>query len=59
MKSIQLRPVSKLSAEQQATESLRESILSGHLKPGERITETALADKLGIARGTLRTGLNR
>ncbi|ABY99107.1 TPA: GntR family transcriptional regulator [Pseudomonas putida] len=59
MKSIQLRPVSKLSAEQQATESLRESILSGHLKPGERITETALADQLGIARGTLRTGLNR
>ncbi|MBK4998863.1 GntR family transcriptional regulator [Pseudomonas sp. S31] len=59
MKSIQLRPVSKLSAEQQATDSLRESILSGHLKPGERITETALADQLGIARGTLRTGLNR
>ncbi|PVZ41217.1 GntR family transcriptional regulator [Pseudomonas sp. CC120222-01a] len=59
MKPTQLRPISKLSAEQQATDSLRESILSGYLKPGERITETALADQLGIARGTLRTGLNR
>ena len=29
------------------------------MKPGERITETTLAEQLGIARGTLRTGLNR
>lgn len=54
-----LRPIARLSAEAQATLSLREHILSGALKPGARLTETPLAEQLGIARATLRMGLHR
>jgi DNA-binding GntR family transcriptional regulator len=54
-----LRPIARLSTEAQATLSLREHILSGALKPGERLTETPLAEQLGIARATLRMGLHR
>lgn len=54
-----LRPIPRLSTEAQATLSLREHILSGALKPGARLTETPLAEQLGIARATLRMGLHR
>lgn len=54
-----LRPLTRLSAEAQATLSLREHILSGALKPGARLTETPLAEQLGIARATLRMSLHR
>lgn len=54
-----LRPIARLSAEAQATLSLRDHILSGALKPGARLTETPLAEQLGIARATLRMGLHR
>lgn len=59
MKTPQLRPVAKHSAENQATDSLRDFILSGSLKPGARLTEIALAEQMGVARATLRTGLHR
>lgn len=59
MKLNQVRPVAKLSAEEQAANSLREFILSGAIKPGTRLTEIALADQMGVARATLRTGLHR
>lgn len=59
MKAGALRPVARLSAEAQATSILREYILSGALKPGARLTETPLAEQLGIARATLRLGLHR
>lgn len=59
MKSTQLRRVAKQPLEQQATESLRDFILSGSLQPGARLTETALADQMGVGRGSLRTGLQR
>lgn len=59
MKSTPLRPIVKQSAETLALESLRDYILSGSVAPGSRLTEVALADKLGIARATLRTGLHR
>lgn len=58
-KSSRLRPIAKQSAEQQAADQLRDSIISGALRPGGRLTEEALAEQLGVARGTLRTGLNR
>jgi len=53
------KPVAKLPAEAQATENLRDFILSGALKPGARLTEEALAEQMNIARSTLRTALNR
>lgn len=59
MTTQQLRPVAKQSAENQATDSLRDFILSGSLKPGARLTEIALAEQMGVARATLRTGLHR
>lgn len=54
-----LRPVAKQSAENQAADSLRNYILSGSVKAGARLTEIALAEQMGIARATLRTGLHR
>lgn len=59
MNTAQLRPIVKQSMETQALESLREFILSGSVRPGARLTEIALAEQLGIARATLRTGLHR
>lgn len=56
---VRITPVSKKSVEAQATDSLRQYILSGAIKPGERLTEIALADEIGVARATLRFGLNR
>ncbi|KXU34612.1 hypothetical protein AXE65_07165 [Ventosimonas gracilis] len=53
------RPVAKLPAEAQATDNLRDFILSGSVAPGARLTEEALAEQMGIARSTLRTALNR
>jgi DNA-binding GntR family transcriptional regulator len=59
MKTKQPRPVARLSAEDQATDSLRDFLLSGAVQPGARVTEIALADQMGVARATLRTGLHR
>jgi len=53
------KAVAKLPAEAQATENLRNFILSGAVKPGARLTEEVLAEQMGIARSTLRTALNR
>ena len=39
--------------------SLRETIVSGALAPGERILEPALATRLGVSRGPLREALAR
>lgn len=54
-----LRPVARQSTESLVTDSLRDYILSGEIAPGERLTETALAERLGVARATLRTALHR
>lgn len=59
MKLSAMRPVAKQSAESLVTDSLREFILSGSIKPGDRLTEIALAEHMGVARATLRTGLHR
>lgn len=59
MKPATLRPVPKQSVESLAADSLRDFILSGSVKPGTRLTEISLAEKLGIARATLRTGLHK
>ena len=54
-----IAPIAKKSVETQATESLRDYILSGAVQPGDRLTEIALAEQLGIARATLRSALSR
>ena len=39
--------------------TLREAILKGELKPGERLMELQLAAKLGVSRTPMQCGLNR
>ncbi len=43
----------------QAADVLREQILSGRFAPGLRLVEAALADQLGVSRGTVRAALQR
>lgn len=54
-----IAPISKRSIEAQATDSLRNYILSGAVKPGERLVEIMLAEQMGIARATLRASLSQ
>ena len=39
--------------------TLREAILKGELKPGERLMEIALAQKLGVSRTPLRDAIRK
>jgi len=51
--------VLKRSAEAQATEILREQILTGHIRTGARLTEVRLAAELKVSRATVRTALHQ
>jgi DNA-binding GntR family transcriptional regulator len=53
----QLRQISVRSAADAAADMLRKAIISGALKPGERLVEQRLASKLGIGQPTLREAL--
>ena len=59
MSKMLIQPVAQQSLEGQTLHTLREYILSGALAPGTRLTEVALAESIGVARATLRTGLTR
>jgi DNA-binding GntR family transcriptional regulator len=50
-------PLSFRSLSQSAAEAVREAIISGKLKPGERLVEQKLAANLGIGQPTLREAL--
>lgn len=54
-----LMPVARRSLESQAIDALREFIISGEITPGTRVTETELAEQIGVARATVRTVLSR
>lgn len=43
----------------QAAELLKDSILSGELKAGEKITEEALSEHFGVSRATIRTSIQQ
>ncbi|MDV6244883.1 GntR family transcriptional regulator [Rhodococcus opacus] len=49
--------ISRQSFDQQAADWLRDAIVSGRLTPGQRLTESALADEIGVSRSTTRTAL--
>lgn len=44
---------------EQAEDLLREMVLNGELRAGERLNEVALADSIGISRGPLREAISR
>ena len=44
---------------EQVVEILRHKILSGEIKPGERIIEAKVAEELKVSRGPLREALRR
>lgn len=52
-----LRPIQILSAPAAAAEALRNGIIAGELKPGERLIEQTLARRLRIGQPTLREAL--
>ena len=54
-----LTALKRQPAEQMAAEALKEEILTGALKPGERLTEVDLAEKFGVSRGTVRIALHQ
>lgn len=54
-----IKPVKRQSVEVQAAESLRDSIIGGALRPGERLTEIKLSEQLQISRATVRTALHQ
>ncbi len=47
------------SLRQQVLERLREAIISGHLGPGERLTERTLTEQMGVSRTVLREALRQ
>ena len=51
--------ITKRSLEAQATDLVRRRIVSGDLGLGERLVETALAERYGLSRGTIRAALRR
>src|SRR5882757_1350178 len=53
------RKLSRHSLRDQTVEVLREAIIRGEIRPGSRINEAELADKLGISRGPLREAIQR
>lgn len=54
-----IKPVKKVSAETQAADALRESIVSGRLPPGARLTEIKLSEQLEVSRATVRAALHQ
>lgn len=54
-----LQKIKKQSAEQLAADAVRQHILSGQIAPGERLTETFLAEKFSLSRATVRGAMQR
>ena len=54
-----LTALKRQPAEQMAADALKEAILTGVLKPGERLTEAELSDQFGVSRGTVRIALHQ
>jgi len=51
--------IDKRNFDQLAADWIRDAVMSGTLTPGERVTETALAGKIGLSRSTVRAAMQR
>lgn len=49
----------RLSLDHQAADLLREQLISGHLKSGDKLVESQLATEFGVSRGTMRAALRK
>lgn len=59
MRKSAVESVHRRSLDERAADSIRQSILTGRMKPGERITEIPLSEELGLSRGTTRAALRK
>jgi len=55
----QLSAIDKRNFDQLAADWIRDAVMSGTLVPGERVTEMALAGKIGLSRSTVRAAMQR
>lgn len=49
--------IAPTSVQQETVRKLREAIMIGHFKPGERLVEASLSESLGVSRPSLREAL--
>src|SRR5258706_3956141 len=54
MRRLEIPRVVKMPVEVQATEALRESIITGAIPAGARITEAQISEQIHISRATIR-----
>jgi len=54
-----LPTIDKRNFDQLAADWIRDAVMSGALVPGERVTEMALAGKIGLSRSTVRAAMQR
>jgi DNA-binding GntR family transcriptional regulator len=59
MSTLKISKVVKRSIEAQAVDALRESILSGAIKPGSRVTEIQISEQMDLSRATVRAALHQ
>lgn len=52
-------PISPVSRRDAVVVEIRRAIVLGHLRPGDKLTESALASSLGVSRPTVREALNQ
>lgn len=52
-------PISSVSRKDAVRIEIRRAVVQGHLKPGDKLTETQLATDLGVSRPTVREALNQ
>ena len=57
--SRRLERLERGSLSEKAYDAIRDSIISGRLSPGERLTETELAEELGVSRAPIREAFTR
>jgi DNA-binding GntR family transcriptional regulator len=55
----EIPPIVKMPVETRAAEVLRDSIVSGSIAPGSRITEISLSDQMQLSRATIRAALHQ
>ena len=58
LETTQLQPLDVLNLRDHIVTQVRNAILNGTFKPGERIVETAIADQLNVSRAPVREALS-